>query len=490
MREKNAPGDVSRAPATLDGSTLTPEDVAGVAREGLRVVLSPEGRERNEAAYRASIGLSEGGEPVYGMNTGVGALRTVAVPPELRGDHQRRLLRSHAVGAGDKVAPEIGRAMLAVRGNQISVGGAGVHPALLDALVDALNEGWAPEIRELGSLGTSDLTSLAEAGLGLIGERPRVNGRKGPPVPLGPRDGLMLMGSNAHAIGEAALCSVDLFRLIRTSETSAALSFEAVGANPTALDTRVHAARPHPGQLAAAEHLRALTEGYEPSFRRLQDSYAFRCLPQIAGVLRDAHEHLERVLRVEINAATENALLFGDVALTTGNFHAAPLAVALDHVRNAISQATSLSAARLSALLNPETSGLSPFLAENPGPDSGLMTFEYTVNSAAGELRLLAAPAASQSAVFISQGVENHASFASLAARQTTRAAHLLASVAGAELVAAVRAFRMRNTTPTGSGARTAFDLCAARLPAALHDRPLTEDLDLATGLVLGKHLP
>jgi histidine ammonia-lyase len=479
-----------RPTVILDGESLTPEAVARVARGGFPVSLSAEGRKRNETAYHTTLKLLEVEAPVYGMNTGVGALKTVSIPPDLREDHQLRLLRSHAVGAGDQVPPEISRAMLVVRGNQVAAGGAGVHPELLDALVDALNEGLAPGIRELGSLGTSDLTSLAEAGLALIGERPFADGRRRSPVPLGPRDGLMLMGSNAHAIGEAALCSIDLRCLIRTSETCAAIAFEAVGANPTALDARVHDARPHPGQVAAAEHLRGLLEGYASPFRRLQDSYAFRCLPQVAGVLRDAHEYLERVLRVEMNSATENYLLFGGEALTTGNFHAAPLAVALDYVRNAISQAASLSAARLSALMNPETSGLSPFLAENPGPDSGLMTFEYTVNSAAGELRLLATPAASQSAVFISQGVENHASFASLAARQTTRAVNLLASIAGAELVAAVRAFRMHGALPTGRGVKEAFDAAAARLPAAFHDRPLTEDLDTATDLVLREGLP
>lgn len=350
----------------LDGETLIPEALAGVSRGGSLVELSAEGRRRNEATYRTTLKLLEGGDPVYGMNTGVGALKTVPIPPDLQEGHQRRLLRSHAVGTGDEVAPEIVRAMLAVRGNQIAAGGAGVHPELLDALVDALNAGLTPEIRELGSLGTSDLTSLAEAGLALIGERPFADGRRRSPVPLGPRDGLMLLGSNAHAIGEAALCCVDLSRLIQTSETCAAIAFEAVGANPTALDARVQAARPHPGQVAAAEHVRGLLEGYEPALLRLQDSYAFRCLPQVAGVLREAHDHLDRVLRVEMNSATENSLLFGDEALTTGNFHAAALAVALDHARNAISQAASLSAARLSALMNPEDQRPQPLPGREP----------------------------------------------------------------------------------------------------------------------------
>ncbi|CAN5657781.1 histidine ammonia-lyase [soil metagenome] len=474
----------------LDGDTLTLEGVAGISRDGLRVRLSPESRERNREAYQSKLKLMEGGVRVYGMNTGTGSLRSVEIPGELREEYQRRLLRACAFGAGEPVSDEIVRAMLTVRANQLAVGGAGVHPELLDALVETLNEGSVPEVREIGSLGTGDLTSLAEVGLALLGERPFRDGRRRQsPITLGPRGGLMLMSSNAHAIGEAVLCLVDLRRLTRASESAAAVSFETARANVNALDARVHKARHHPGQIDSAEHLRSLLEGYVPGYLRIQDSFAFRCLPQVGGLLRDALDHLGAVLNVEINSAPENALLVDGEALTTGNFHAAPLATALDYVRNAIAQVAALSAARLTELMDPNNTGLNPFLAEEPGPDSGLMVVEYTVNAAVGELRLLASPAAAHSAVFISQGVENHASFAALAVRQTSRAVRLLSTVVAAELVAGIRAVRMRDKPPEGAGVGTVFDIAAGVLNSDTADRPMTEDLDAATKLVLNEDL-
>lgn len=475
----------TRSIVTLDGASLTPENVAGIVRDGLGVALSPEARGRSEEAHEFNLKLLESGIPVYGMNTGVGSLRSVEIPSELREDYQRRLLRSHALGAGEPVPDGIVRAMIAVRANQLAAGGAGVRPDLIEALVDVLNEGSVPEVRELGSLGTGDLTSLAEVGLTLLGERPFRDGRRRPYVSLGPRDGLMLMSSNAHAIGEAALCAVDLARLANSLEACAAISFEAARANSKAIDERVHAARPHPGQAAAASHLRDLLDGYAPESFRIQDSYAFRCLPQVQGVLRGALSYLRSVLEVELNAASENALLADGEAITTGNFHAVQLSAVLDHVRNTVSQVASLSAARVSALMSPENTGLTPFLAENPGPDSGVMALEYTTNSAVGELRLLAA----HSAAFVSQGIENHASLATLSARQTTRAVHLLSVVAGTELVAAARAVRMRGEPPAGSGTRKAFEVAASLLSSEMVDRYLTEDLDKATELVLKEEL-
>ncbi|ABG03553.1 histidine ammonia-lyase [Rubrobacter xylanophilus DSM 9941] len=481
----------SHSTVTLDGASLTPKAVARVARESCPVALAPEARERNEIAYRISLDLTKSNTPVYGLNTGVGSLRSIKIPPELQNDYQRRLLRSHAIGAGKPVPDSIVRAMLVVRANQLAAGGAGVHPALLDSLVEVLNKNLVPEIRELGSLGTGDLTSLAEVGLALLGERPFRNGKRNSSTPLGPRDGLMLMSSNAHAIGESALCAVDLNQLTSSLEACAAISFEAARANSKALDERVHAARPYPGQIAAAAHLRALLEGYVPKSFRLQDSYAFRCLPQVQGALRDALSHLASILQIELNSASENALLVDGEALTTGNFHAVQLSSTLDHVRNTASQAASLSAARTSALMSPEITGLNPFLAEEPGPDSGLMALEYTANSAVGELRILAAPAAAHSAAFISHGVENHASLASLSARKTTRAVHLLSVVAATELVTAVRAIRMRGEPPVGRGAREAFEISASILSPDIADRYLTGDLDNAINLVLkGEFLP
>jgi len=462
----------------LDGRTLTPELLARIARGSEPVALSAEAQERNAAAVRSTQDLADSGAPLYGMTTGVGALKVEAVNPALASEHSARLLRSHAGGCGERVSPTLGRATLAVRANQWAAGGAGVTPALLQAVVDALNAGAAPAFHALGSVGTADLAALAEVGLGLLGELPVPGLKPQPGLKLGLRDGLMWMSSNAVAIAEAALGAAWLRTLLEQSERIAALSFEAASANPSVLDERVHQGRPHPGQQASAEHLRSLLGAALAKPARLQDSFAFRCLPQVQGVLRDAEQLLHRTVCVELNAVAENALIAGSSALANGNFHAAPLAWALDATRNALSQTAALGVARLGDLLNPDITGLSPFLAKNAGPDSGLMIFEYVAHEISAELRLLAQPVP-HSAV-LSGGVENHASFAALSARQLSRALDRWTLLLGLELCTAVRALRMRGAGPLAPGTRELFQKVSLVLPPALEDRPLMGDVERA----------
>src|SRR6185295_7776006 len=387
----------------LDGRTLTPEAVEAVARDGERVELAAEARERNAAAARALDELVAGGEQVYGVTTGVGPFRTRAVPEDQRGDQQVRLLRSHASGGGRVLPPDLVRAAMVVRANQIGAGGAGVSDALLDALARALNDGFAPDAHELGSLGTGDLTVLAEIALALI-ERYDVE--------LGSHDGLGFMSSNAAAIGHAALIAAAAGRLHDRALGVAALSFLAADADRVVLDERVHHARPHPGQPAVAARMRELL-GAEEGARRapedaeprgpgaaapVQDPFPFRALPQVEGSARDALAALERVLAVELNAAGENPLIVpGEPAvLPNANFHAGALALALDGFRAGLAQSVSLTAARVTAMLDPDLTGLPPMLAADAGPGSGAMMLEYTAHAAAGEVRALAAPVATQ----------------------------------------------------------------------------------------------
>ncbi|MBK7862463.1 MAG: aromatic amino acid lyase [Archangiaceae bacterium] len=468
----------------LDGESLTPAELAEVARSRMPVSLADAGRRRNEQAHQSTRALQQAGAAVYGMSTGVGALKTESLGSIASDEQQLRLLRSHAGGAGEPVSAELGRATLAVRINQLARGGAGVHPSLLDGLLHALNSGAAPQFRQLGSVGTGDLGALAEIGLALLGQRPMLGLEPVPGVTLGPRDGLMLMSSNAHAVAEAALACADLSRLLVNAEAVAALSFEAARAEPSALDARVHQHRPHPGQISAAANLRSLLEGYSGT-ARLQDSFAFRCLPQVQGPLREALDYLEHVVRIELNAGAENALVTDGVALANGNFHAAPLALALDFARNALAQAASLGACRLSDLLDPKVTGLTAFLAERPGPDSGLMILEYTAQAAVAELKTLAQPATQ--AATLSMGIENHASFATLAARHATRAVKLWRVTVACELVAALRALRLRQERPKARGNRALFEWAMASLPGELADRPTVEDLDRAGALLEGQ---
>ena len=478
----------ARSKVAIDGRTLGATDVAQVARQHAPVALTRAAAQRNQQAYQSTFELVRRGVPVYGLNTGVGALASVGLEGQGGEEQQKRLLRSHAADAGPSVNPDIGRAMMIVRANQLAAGGAGVHPELLERLVAAIAEGYAPVFGELGSLGTGDLTSLAALGLSLIGERAWQNGELTAAAPLGPRDGLMLMSSNAHAIGEAALCAVDAGTLSLNGERCAALSFEAVRANGSALDARVQDARAHPGQVAAAKHLRERLEGVEAAAARLQDSFAFRCLPQVQGLLRTELERLDQVLRVEINAGAENALLSGDDALPNGNFHAAELAQALNGLRGALAQAASLSARRIADLMSGAVTGQNAFLAERPGVDSGLMALEYTAQSAVGELATLATPVPFSAAV--SGNVECHASFASLGARQTTRAVRLHRTVLAAELLAAVRSFQLRGEPPTGTLNRELYQQASEQLGDSLADRPLAPDLIIADSLLAKEGAP
>ena len=493
----------STASVVLDGRGFEPAHVAAVVREGRPVSLGERARARNGAAAAALDELIEAGAEIYGVTTGVGALRTRAISPGERPGQQLRLLRSHSHGAGRPLAPELVRATMVVRANQLGVGGAGVSTELLDALVDALNAGFVPFTRELGSLGTGDLSVLADVALALLGEGRAWRGEEVVPaeaalaeaslaVPrLGPRDGIAFMSSNAASIGHAALVSQDARRVANASLAVAALSFMAVGADPVAVDSRVHAARAHPGQAEVAKRMRALLDGAPPGPEEdaprdvVHDPYPFRALAQVEGATLDALAALEAVLAVELNSASENALIDDATgALLAGaNFHGGSLALALDHLRAALAQSAALVAARVSALLDPGLMGLPAALAERPGADSGAMMLEYTAHAAAADVRLRAGPVAAQTAT-VGGGIESHASFAPFAARGAQRALDAAGVAVAVELVTAVRALRMRGLEPGGPGAGELFGVAAERLDADTSDRSLSDDIEAARVLL------
>ncbi len=485
---------------TLDGRSLTPAQVMKIARDRAETTIAPEARERNMAAEHLVRTLLERGELMYGVTTGVGVLRSSPARLENPDDFQWRLVRSHAGGGGAPLTVEVVRAAMAVRANQIGAGGAGVGDQLLDALISALRAGVTPFVRELGSLGTGDLTALAEIGLALggegwawvgddvlpAGEALAANGLT--PVHYGPRDGIGFLSSNAVSIGQAALVFHDASRLLESALGVAALSFDATNADLAVLDPRVHRARPHPGQVAVARRLRQML-GDERRERRpdgtVHDAFVFRCVPQVEGMMFDALDRLRAVLDIELNVAGENALMLpaDGEALPNGNFHAGVLTVALDSLRGAMAQSASLVAARVSALLDPEVTRLTPQLAQDPGPDSGAMILEYTAHAAAAEVRSLAATAASQTTT-VQSGIESHANFAGHSARRTSDALARMAVAVSAELVLAVRALRLAGRRPAGPGVAALYDAAAAILNVEMADRPLADDLEAARRLL------
>jgi histidine ammonia-lyase len=476
--------------------------VEAIARGGAEALLSAEARARNDDARNAIARLLARGDDLYGVTTGVGALRAYRVPANRRERYSLQLLRSHACGAGQPLTVALVRAAMATRANQIGAGGAGIATELLETLVGALNAGLTPFTRELGSLGTGDLTNLADIALALLGEGRMWRGEElveaGPaladaglaPGRLGPRDGLAFMSSNAVSIGHAALLVVDAERLLDAWLTVAALSFEAAAADPVALDARIHSWRHRPGQAAVADRMRALLDGLQDRARRpgplgIQDPYPFRAQPQVDGAVHDALTALEETVAHELNFAGENALIVpgDDVALPNGNPHAAPLANAIDGLRTALASSAALIAARVSTLLDASLTGLPPFLARRPGPESGALVLEYTAHAAVAEVRSLVTPVAAQT-VSVSRGVESHSSLAPIAARRAHETLAALRVAVATELVVAVRALRLAGQEPVGAGTRPLWEIAAERRDPDLTDRPLHPDIEAARRLI------
>jgi histidine ammonia-lyase len=490
------------APVMLDGATLTPAAVASIARDGAVAQLTPDAHVRNDRAREAIVALLARGDDLYGVTTGVGALRAYRVPKSSRESYSLSLLRSHACGAGRPLQVQLVRAAMATRANQIGAGGAGVARELLDGVVGALNAGLTPFTRELGSLGTGDLTNLSDIALALLGEGrfwrgdELVDASLGladaglQTARLGPRDGLAFMSSNAVSIGHAALLVVDARRLLDAWLSVAALSFEAAAADPVVLDPRIHSWRHRPGQAAVAARMRELLDGLEHRAREpgplgIQDPYPFRAQPQVDGAVYDALLALEETVGHELNFAGENALIIPgeDIALPNGNPHAAPLANAIDGLRTAIAQSAALIAARVSTMLDAGLTGLPPFLARQPGPESGALVLEYTAHAAVAEVRSLVTPVAAQT-VSVSRGVESHSSLAPIAARRAHETLRVLRVAVATELVVSVRALRLAGHEPVGAGTRRLWHAASERLDPDLADRPLHPDIEAARVLI------
>ncbi|MEV6481065.1 aromatic amino acid ammonia-lyase [Streptomyces sp. NPDC051576] len=479
----------------LDGVGLGIVDVVRLADGDARPVPGTDAMKRATDSWDAARRIAATGR-VYGRSTGVGANRNEDVPTEAAAEHGLRLLRSHAGAIGDELPAREVRAMLAVRANQLLAGGAGLRPTVVGALCEALENGVYPVVNEFGSVGTGDIAALAQVGLALVGEHPwrSASGEHSPvgvpePQPLDNNDALAMISSNALTLGQSALALHELRGLIGATQVVGALSLLAVDGSHEPFAAPVHAARPHRGSTEVARRMRELIGAADrptPPLGRIQDPYGFRCLPQIHGPAHDAADALEDVLAIEINAAAENPFISPEdmAAYHHGGFYQAQLALALDHFRLAITQVARLSTSRLSSLNEPAFTRLKPFLADQEPASSGIMILEYAAAAALGDLRAFSAPASLGHAV-LSRGVEEQASFASLAARQTLRACRAYRLVVGCELVAAVRALRQRDLRPEPDlPVGRALELAESVLDEDPADRPLTDDVTAAAGLL------
>jgi len=487
----------------VDGGTLTLEAVERVAY-GARCRLAPSARARVAASRRAVERAVRGGRSVYGVNTGFGHLSNVRIPEDQLAELQVNLIRSHAAGTGSPLDEPVVRAVLALRANCLARGHSGLKLETLERMLQMMEAGIVPIVPEKGSVGASgDLAPLAHVALALIGEGDvTFRGKTMPaaqawkrarltPVTLAAKEGIALINGTQvmTAIGTLALLLAE--RLAIAADVIGAMTLEALKGSHRAFDKRIHDARPQRGQRVSAANLRKLLED-SPIERahadcgRVQDAYTLRCMPQVHGAARDTFRFVREILTIEINASTDNPMVFAESGelISGGNFHGQPVAVALDHLAVATCSLASISERRIERLLNPMLSDLPPFLAKNAGLNSGLMMAHVTAAALVSENKVFAHPASVDS-VPTSAGKEDHVSMGVHAARKALEIVENTATVLGIELLAAAQALDFHEPATPGRGALAAHRFVRRRIRGMNRDRVLAPDIAAARAVVV-----
>jgi histidine ammonia-lyase len=459
---------------------LTREDVVAVARGGTGVELSDEAV-ATMAATRAHVeAMAASGQPVYGISTGFGGLATTHIPPERRDRVQQSLIASHAAGMGEPVEPEVVRAMVLLRARTLVTGVTGSRPELAGALLRLLEEGPLPDVPEFGSLGCSgDLAPLAHVATGLD-------------LALEAKEGLALINGTDGMLGMLVLACADLAALMRVADVAAAMSVEGLLGTDRAYAPDLVALRPHPGQQSSAANMAALLDGsrivasHRTGDPRVQDAYSLRCAPQVHGAARDALAFAESCADRELASAIDNPVVLADGRVeSVGNFHGAPLAHACDLLAIVVADVAAMSERRTDRFLDVARSqGLPPFLAHEPGVDSGLMIAQYTAAALVAECRRLAVPASVDN-VPTSAMQEDHVSMGWSAARKLRTALGHLGRVLAIELVTAARGLDLRAPLSPAPGTGAVRDaLRRGGVDGPGPDRTVAPELEAAAGLV------
>ena len=494
----------------LDGVGLLPEEVVAVARHGAPVRLGAEGRRRMEESAAVVARLAASDQPAYGVSTGFGSLANTHIAADRSEELQRALVRSHAAGMGEPIETECVRAMLLLRARTLAMGFSGARPAVAETMLALLNAGLTPVVPEHGSLGASgDLAPLSHCALVLIGEgevhdregqrRPAAEALAGAgiaPLTLIAKEGLALINGTDGMLGMLLLALADLGRLLAIADLSAAMSTEALLGTDRAFAADLQQLRPHAGQAVSAGNLRRLLAGsaivasHREGDSRVQDAYSIRCTPQVHGAARDTAAHAAAVAAVELRSAIDNPMILPDGRVEScGNFHGAPLGFACDFLAIAAAEVGAIAERRTDRLLDAGRSqGLPPFLAADPGVNSGLMIAHYTQAAMVAENRRLAAPASVDS-LPTSAMQEDHVSMGWGAARKLRSALDNLGRILAVELLCASRGLELRAPLGPAAGTAAAVAVVRAAVPGPGPDRWLAPELAAVERLVAGAAL-
>ena len=490
----------------LNGQQLTLQQIVDVARGREQVILADEARVRVEQACQVVHDIVTEGRTVYGVNTGFGKLSDVSIDKADLIQLQLNLVRSHSCGLGDPLSEAEARAMLLLRANVLASGFSGARALVIDTLIAMLEKGVTPVIPEKGSVGASgDLAPLAHLALAAIGEgEVFYQGERLPaataferaqiaPLQLEVKEGLALLnGTQAMgAVGALALHRAE--RLVRLADVAGAMTLEALKGTPVAFDKRIHEARPHPGQVEVAAHLRELLRDSEirqshlENDPRVQDAYSLRCMPQVHGAIRTALNHAKQVVEIESGSATDNPLVFsetGDV-LSGGNFHGAPLALVFDYAAMALTDLMSITERRIDRLVNPDSNeGLPPFLTAHPGISSGFMMLQVTAVALLNEAKVLAHPASIDN-VPTDGGKEDHVSMGMTAATKLRSIVQLAEMTTAIELMAAAQGLEYHAPLAPGVGVKQAYEIVRRLVAPLTADRSMSSDIEKIKDAIL-----
>ncbi len=498
----------------LDGGNLSIEKVIRVACEGEQVALSSSAVLKVDRAAQAVKCLLARGEVAYGITTGFGAFKDRIISPDQVEALQRNIVVSHAVGVGDCFDTPTTRAIMLIRANTLARGHSGVRPSTLQLLIEMLNRGVHPRIPEKGSLGASgDLAPLAHMALTMIGEGQAeyqgeiLNGgealrRAGlEPAKLAAKEGLALTNGTSVMCAQGALAVWRAERLSRAADAAGCLSLEALHGTVLAFDERIHALRPHPRQIECAAYLRRLladsefTRPHDPS--NVQDAYTLRCIPQVHGAVRDAIAYARWVIEIELNAVTDNPLIFvdeesGEISvLSGGNFHGEPIAIAMDYLAIALAELGNISERRIMRLTDEASNAntLPAFLTQNGGLNSGFMITQYTAAALAAENKVLAHPA-SVDTIPTSANVEDHVSMGNTAALKARQILDNVERILAIELFAAAQGVDFRRKVHgerarLGAGTDPVYRLIRRQVPFIEADTVMYPHIEAVRSLLV-----
>jgi histidine ammonia-lyase len=492
----------------VNGDALTVEDVVDIATGAARAELGPDIAARMNASREVVAAAIAGDAPVYGVNTGFGALADTRVGAADLTRLQAAIVVSHAAGTGEQLDDRTVRAVLLLRARTLAAGYSGVRDALPRRLLEMLELGLLPVVPGKGSVGASgDLAQLAHLAEPLIGAGRLRGPGDGPrgrpaaevlaehglvPLELAPKEGLSLVNGTEPMQALLAFSVHDAELLVKAADLACAMSIEALLGTDRPFDERVQVIRPHPGQLVSAANLRALLAGsalmasHRHSRHAVQDAYSLRCAPQVHGAVRDVLGYARRVLETELGAVVDNPVIVPDgEVMTTGNFHGEPLAFAADMLAMAVSELASISERRVDRMLDPAFSrGLPPFLAPAAGTNSGFMLAQYTAASLVSENKVLAHPA-SVDTIPTSGKQEDHVSMGWTAARKLRDVVANVRSCLAVEILCAAQGIDLRADIAAPSGPVAAVHAAIRqRVPPMLADREVAAQIAEVDALI------